>query len=278
MRLKSVGKLSRNQLLQNSQPPEHVRQLFPLLQRLARLVLARNLFQSTADDFLLRVVRDDDHTIDIAEDEVAPTHAHTGAHHRDVSDPPFARRLWYRVARSRRRTLEIAYRGSASRHARGRLSRIRPRHAPAGGGEQFSPGGDAFGGAVARQHDHLAGRELIDERDFHLVGVVTRGGRCYTGMYRPVRARPKSCNVSSSGRMNGFIACCINPRLSSVSESTAVFSDCRMVGIIGMVSASGERVRCSGCEDTELTVTNGYLASAGSRSKWRSMAIAELFA
>src|SRR5262245_23641084 len=43
-------------------------------------------------------------------------------------------------------------------------------------------------------------------------------------MYRPVRARPISCSVSSSGRMNGFMACCISPRLSSVSESTAALS------------------------------------------------------
>src|SRR6185436_10027284 len=46
-------------------------------------------------------------------------------------------------------------------------------------------------------------------------------------MYTPVRARPMSCSVSSSGRMKGFIACCGNPMLSSVSESTAAFSGSR---------------------------------------------------
>jgi hypothetical protein len=41
--------------------------------------------------------------------------------------------------------------------------------------------------------------------------------------------------------MNGFIACCISARLSSVSERTAAFSDCIAFGIVGMVSGSGKR-------------------------------------
>src|SRR5918993_2873314 len=71
--------------LQNSEPAEHVGQLFSLLQRCARLVLTRNLLQRAAHDFRFNVAWNDDHAVDIAEDEVTSAHAHTGAHHRHVT-------------------------------------------------------------------------------------------------------------------------------------------------------------------------------------------------
>ena len=55
----------------------------------------------------------------------------------------------------------------------------------AGRGEQLAPGRDALGGAVARQHDYVARRKVIDERDLHLVGVLTLGRRC---VHRHVQA------------------------------------------------------------------------------------------
>jgi hypothetical protein len=46
----------RSRRLQDSHPPEHVGQPFPALQRLARLVLARDLLARATDDSLLHLV------------------------------------------------------------------------------------------------------------------------------------------------------------------------------------------------------------------------------
>jgi hypothetical protein len=52
----------------------------PSLQRLARPVLAGHLLERAAHDVLLRLARDDDHAVDVAEHEVPAAHGDAGGH------------------------------------------------------------------------------------------------------------------------------------------------------------------------------------------------------
>src|SRR4029079_16791553 len=62
-----------------------VGELLAAPQRVARLVLARDLLEGAAHDFLLRLAGNDDDAVDVAEDEVARMHADAAAYHRHVA-------------------------------------------------------------------------------------------------------------------------------------------------------------------------------------------------
>ena len=128
------------------------------------------------------------HAIHIAEDEIARFDAHATTFHAYITVHHARARLgvqWPDAAMEHRET-HLADLAHIAHQSIGDTTGSTPGHGR--GGQQLAPGRNAVGRPVAGQHDHVAGLQIVDQRDLHLVRVfaLTQG----VGRHVQAGARP----------------------------------------------------------------------------------------